>query len=632
MEGDVPEVEWVLGESTVEPFAPELFDAEPIVLEPRDASTLPTRTVYYSLIPSHEPNKVYDKTRNVKLSSSDFVLNGDVEPGDTVRISRIAAAFDAPDAGARRVTVTFQITQNSTTCNYVLDPATITIDATITRKPLRITPTANQSKVYGDSDPDSFRASVSGLFSGDSVGGNLGREPGEDAGEYAFTVGTVSAGDNYESVIQKDADGNDVVFTITPKPLSDTNILIAYPDSNSGGNYAWTGNAVDPNMVLKYGDRALVKGMDYDVVLTDNVDPGTATAQYTGKGNYTGTRSRIYRIVQGSTTPEPGSLEINAANFPDSVFRTYIQDNIDDGDGYLSQTEIRNTTRLNLNDMGIHSLEGIQYFTSLCMLDCDVNPLESLDISNNTKLEQLSCFNCQLTQLDVSKNTDLQYLFCSINPLKALDVTRCPKLLGLNCAGCELTALDLSKNTVLEFLECEGNQLKKLDFSHNVELERAFCAGNLLTALDVSRCPLLMAFVSDGNYHDLGDVAFYGTFFEKFDYDLMEFGIQFDRGVVINGGKIGSGSALILPHGTQSIGDEAFMKTTATFVIIREGCKSIGSKAFANCANLRRISIPDSVTYIADDAFSGCPLLRIATYQPYATRWAEAHGIPCYTP
>lgn len=61
----------------------------------------------------------------------------------------------------------------------------------------------------------------------------------------------------------------------------------------------------------------------------------------------------------------------------------------------------------------------------------------------------------------------------------------------------------------------------------------------------------------------------------------------------------------VLPAAIQSIEDGAFERISASYVLIPYGAVSIGSGAFANCAKLREITIPASVTDIADDAFVG---------------------------
>jgi Leucine-rich repeat (LRR) protein len=59
--------------------------------------------------------------------------------------------------------------------------------------------------------------------------------------------------------------------------------------------------------------------------------------------------------------------------------------------------------------MNISNLTGIEAFTALTYLDCRVNQLTSLDVSQNTALTLLSCEGNQLTSLDVSQNTALTW-------------------------------------------------------------------------------------------------------------------------------------------------------------------------------------------------------------------------------
>lgn len=65
----------------------------------------------------------------------------------------------------------------------------------ISPKPVTITPDAGQGKTYGESDPTlTYSSSESGL----SFTGALGRAAGENAGTYPISLGTLSAGSNYD--------------------------------------------------------------------------------------------------------------------------------------------------------------------------------------------------------------------------------------------------------------------------------------------------------------------------------------------------------------------------------------------------------------------------------------------------
>ena len=162
---------------------------------------------------------------------------------------------------------------------------------------------------------------------------------------------------------------------------------------------------------------------------------------------------------EGSEDP----IAINATNFPDENFRAIVAGtSIDkDADGYLSAKEIAAVTELVVSEKNIASLKGIEFFTALQNLYCYNNQLTSLDVSKNTALKVLYCFDNQLTSLDVSKNTALKDLDCSNNQLATLNVSNNTALERLSCHDNKLTSLDVSKNTVLIYLSCFNNQIKE---------------------------------------------------------------------------------------------------------------------------------------------------------------------------
>ena len=104
-------------------------------------------------------------------------------------------------------------------------------------------------------------------------------------------------------------------------------------------------------------------------------------------------------------------------------------DDIDtDGNGLLSAPEMIAVRSIDVTNMDVADLTGIECFPELEYLNCDDNQLTSLDVSNNTALTNLDCYNNQLASLDVSNNTALTNLDCHNN---------------------RLTSLNLSNNTVL---------------------------------------------------------------------------------------------------------------------------------------------------------------------------------------
>ena len=118
--------------------------------------------------------------------------------------------------------------------------------------------------------------------------------------------------------------------------------------------------------------------------------------------------------------------------------------------------------------------------------------LTALDVSHNTQLTGLWCWDNNLSNLDVSQNTQLGWLFCSENRLSSLDVSGCTQLTGLDCSNNKLSNLDVSHNTQLTELRCYSNLLTSLDVSHNTQLAELYCHGNKFTtaALDDIYCAL----------------------------------------------------------------------------------------------------------------------------------------------
>lgn len=89
-----------------------------------------------------------------------------------------------------------------------------------------------------------------------------------------------------------------------------------------------------------------------------------------------------------------------------------------------------------------------------------------------------------------------------------------------------------------------------------------------------------------------------------------------------------------LPASTFYVDDEAFVgNSTIQAVVAPDGLQVIGTRAFADCAKLKCITLPDSVSYIAEDAFENTPdVVIFASVGSYAWQWAEEQDIPHGTP
>ena len=115
--------------------------------------------------------------------------------------------------------------------DYALFPKTSAVTWAVTKAPLTVTPTLNQSKIYGAIDP-LLTYSTSALAGADTsiagLSGALSRSTGEDvANSYAYSVASLSA-TNYTFTLAPSSSQ----FSITPRPIT----LTATPLNKTYGN------------------------------------------------------------------------------------------------------------------------------------------------------------------------------------------------------------------------------------------------------------------------------------------------------------------------------------------------------------------------------------------------------------
>ena len=164
----------------------------------------------------------------------------------------------------------------------------------------------------------------------------------------------------------------------------------------------------------------------------------TAWAEKMGKADSDIVTSAFIKIVDG--------VAVDTFNFPDKNFRDVVKTFDTDDNNILSDTEIATVKEIECKRMGITSLKGIEYFTALEDLYCYDNELTELDLSQNTKLEELNCSTNRLTVLDLSQNPKLKRVICSDNALTALNLSSNSKLTDLNASG-NIREITLTGNT-----------------------------------------------------------------------------------------------------------------------------------------------------------------------------------------
>ncbi|WP_143186576.1 MBG domain-containing protein, partial [Ruminococcus flavefaciens] len=170
--------------------------------------------------------------------------------------------------------------------NYVTATGYATVN--ITKKDVTVTPDAEQTKVFGETDPTFTYTSV-GLVGEDTVSGTLSRAVGENFGKYAFAIGTLDAGSNYQVQL---ATGEDIPkFEITAKSISSADVILNKTAFDFGDT------PYEPNVdFVIMGSTILIKGTDYTVSYENNNSAGTGSVVIKGINNYT-EEYRAYFII-----------------------------------------------------------------------------------------------------------------------------------------------------------------------------------------------------------------------------------------------------------------------------------------------------------------------------------------------
>ena len=151
----------------------------------------------------------------------------------------------------------------------------------------------------------------------------------------------------------------------------------------------------------------------------------------------------IFLTVLTASFTAKADVTINATNFPDANFRSYLMSEYPSG--VITTAQLNSRTTLEVNSKSISNMKGVEYFTQLTRLSCYSNNLTSIDVSSNTKLTYLNVFSNKLTSITgLDYCSALEQLYLHNNQLTDVTITyhsalrtfwirENPNLTNLNC-------------------------------------------------------------------------------------------------------------------------------------------------------------------------------------------------------
>ncbi|OXA76812.1 Por secretion system C-terminal sorting domain-containing protein [Flavobacterium aquidurense] len=197
------------------------------------------------------------------------------------------------------------------------------------------------------------------------------------------------------------------------------------------------------------------------------------------------------------------SLDCNVYTLiPDPKFEDYlISRNIDkDGkNGKVLTENIDKITIINIYNLGITDLTGIQDFTSLLQLQGYGNAVETVDLSKNIALTSLDLSSNKLSKIELSKNTALISIDLSNNLLSEINLTNNLNLKTLQFGRNNISKIDVSANTKLTYILADNNKLTSFDISKNPDVFQVWCQGNQIRNLDFSKNSKIVQVLADNN-------------------------------------------------------------------------------------------------------------------------------------
>ena len=174
-----------------------------------------------------------------------------------------------------------------------------TVTRTYKITPKSVTVTAeDKTKVFGETDPK-LTATVTGTIGKDTVEYTLSRKAGEDVGTYTITPSGKAEQTNYKvayvagtlTITSQSIDPG----TDPEKPNPDyTGAKVNSPSDSvyDGKEHKWIPTVTDKSKTLKLG-----KDYTVEYSTSDFTNVGTVEVTITGKGNYSGTVKRSYKVT-----------------------------------------------------------------------------------------------------------------------------------------------------------------------------------------------------------------------------------------------------------------------------------------------------------------------------------------------
>ncbi|NBW73911.1 MAG: hypothetical protein EBR26_05895, partial [Microbacteriaceae bacterium] len=243
--------------------------------------------------------------KNRQYGQTDPVFTYTVTSGSTVNGDTFTGALSresGEDVGDYAITLGSLSLGN----NYEITVAGGTL--TINKRQVKVIPSPNQKKTYGDNDPSfTFTTDITLPFS-ESLAGDLGRDAGEDVNNYAYTLGSVATSNpNYEITIDTANKFKIDKFAVT---ITVNNLEKIYGEEDPEYTYTFSpatlGNG-DPITVTGSPTRATGENVGSYAISVGTLSAGSNYLATITPGSKLTIKKRPITVLAGDTTMVYGS-------------------------------------------------------------------------------------------------------------------------------------------------------------------------------------------------------------------------------------------------------------------------------------------------------------------------------------
>ncbi|GHV66754.1 hypothetical protein FACS1894199_10830 [Bacteroidia bacterium] len=343
-------------------------------------------------------NKVYDgNTTATIIGNATASLSDNYDVGNlTIDTTSATATFDNKNVGKDK-TVAFSgyTLSGSAADNYSLTAQPARVSANITEATLTITPSAGQSKVYGDPNPSAYIYTVRGWQGSDDSTSlpldTLARVAGEDVDTYTFIYNnSLSVGSNYTFDVAAET------FAITPAMLTATAVGTTrlYGDDNPVFRITYegwkNGDGID---ALSVAPRASTTATTSSAVNTYPITTANGAANNYAFNYIDGTLT----VKKATLTVTPNAGQVKLHGTADPATYTYTTSNWEGSDATLNLLTGALTRTIG-EDGGTYAItQGDLLETSgNYMLNFTTGVTFAITLSSNTKISSVTVSDATL--------------------------------------------------------------------------------------------------------------------------------------------------------------------------------------------------------------------------------------------